>query len=392
MNEKFIKDSIYGFIKITEPFIEIIDSEPFQRLRHIKQLGLSYLVYPSANHSRFEHSLGCFHLAGKIAEKFDFPYKDEFKIAALLHDAGHAPFSHAAENIIQVFTKHSHEEFSKKIIGEPTIKNITDKFGLGSEKISDFISNKSAVGQLISSEIDVDRMDYLARDAYHTGVAYGVIDADLVIKAIEIKNDKIYCKNEYMPALESILIARYLMFPTVYTHHTVRIANMMFQDALYALVSKKIIKAEELIPMIDADIISVMKQHEESANMIKNIEDRHLYKLALTFRKDDFNNIKKVYELKDNFEGIQRAQDALRSDLGIKDGKIFIDIPEKPDFAKSNIIITESNKPLEEYSPLVKSLKAAEWNHWYVGIYSTKTEREKVSRAKEYVKKYLSNL
>jgi len=392
MKEKFIKDSIYGLIKITDPFLEIIDTEAFQRLRHIKQLGLSYLVYPSANHSRLEHSLGCFYLSGKITDKFDFQHKNEFRIAALLHDIGHAPFSHVAENITKAFTQLTHEDFSKKIIGDAEIKNITDKYGLNTEKILDFISHKEVFGQLISSEIDVDRLDYLARDAYHTGVAYGVIDADLVIKAIEIKDGKIYCSGEQLPALESILIARYLMFPTVYTHHTVRIANLMFQDALYNLVSQGTIKAEEFISMTDADMLSLMKLHAESRVMITQIEKRNLYKMAMVFRKDDFNNLKRVYELKDDYKAIQEIQNALKRILSVQDGKVFIDIPEKPSFAKSNIIISEYNKPLEELSPLVKSLKAAEWNHWYVGIYCSKTEREKVSKAKDEIKKYLNSL
>lgn len=402
MNEKFIKDSIYGFIKADEPFLEIIDSEPFQRLRHIKQLGLSYLVYPSANHSRFEHSLGCFHLAGKITDKFstqnknngnkEFPYAAEFKIAALLHDVGHAPFSHAAENITNIFTKKSHEDFSKQIISDASIKSITDRYGFSTEKIIDFISNKTAFGQLISSEIDVDRLDYIARDAYHTGVAYGVIDADWVIKSLEIKDDKIYCKSEYIPSLESILIARYLMYPTVYQHHTVRIANMMFQDALYEIVNDKTINAEEFIHMTDADMLSTMKQCDKSREIIKNIENRNLYKSAVTLHKDDFINLKRIYELKDDFRVIQDMQNALKRDLNVKDGKVFIDIPEKPNFSKNSIFITEYNKSLEEHSPLVKSLKAAEWNHWYVGIYCTGSEREKVSRAKDQIKKYFNGL
>ncbi len=397
MKEKFIKDSIYGFIKAEEPFLQIIDSEPFQRLRHIKQLGLSYLVYPSANHSRFEHSLGCFHLAKKISDKFSaqskkFPYAAEFKIAALLHDVGHAPFSHAAENITKVFTKKSHEDFSKKIITDSAIKIITDKYGLDSQKISAFLSNTTIYGQLISSEIDVDRLDYIARDAYHTGVAYGVIDADWVIKALEIANDKIVCKSEHLPALESILIARYLMYPTVYNHHTVRIANMMFQDALYELVLNKIVNVEKFIEMTDADMLSVMKQNEMSREMVYRIEKRNLYKSALVLRKDDFSNLKRVYEMKNDFKAIQGVQNALKRDLSIKDGKILIDIPEKPNFTKSNIFIAEYGKSLEEYSPLVKSLRAAEWNHWFVGIYCAQTERAKVSRVKKEVKKYLNGL
>lgn len=392
MCKKFIKDSLYGFIDLGEPFTSIVDTEPFQRLRHIKQLGLSYLVYPSANHTRFEHCLGAYYLAEKFARKFDFSNKEEFKIAALLHDVGHAPFSHASEKVVEFGTHLSHEEYVGKIIEGSEIKDILIKAGLNKDKVLDFIFYKDPVGQLISGEIDVDRLDYLARDAYHTGVAYGVIDADLVVKVLKFSNGQFSSNIEYTPVLESILIARYMMFPTIYNHHTVRIAKTMFQDSLFELVSKGLIHAKDLVYMTDADLTVKMKSFTESKETIRRLTDRKLYKLALVLHKDDFIDLNKIFKLRDDLTYLNDIQNALKRDLNVQSGKVLIDVPEKPVFGRSKIIITENGKLLEEFSPLVNSLQQAEWNHWYVGIYCEKDEREKVGAAKESIKRDLNGL
>ncbi len=387
---KVIRDSIYGFIKINEPFLKIIESKPFQRLRYIKQLGLGYLVYPSANHTRFEHSLGCFYLAEKMADKFNFAGENEFKAAALLHDLGHTPFSHALEEVLEFTTGSSHEKQTEKIIRESEIKRIIQKSDLDLEKIIRFIKKKEVFGQLISGEIDVDRLDYLARDAYHTGVAFGIIDSDLVIKAINFKKGKFYVKNEYVPALESILIARHMMYPTVYNHHTVRIAKTMFQNIVLDLINKKTINPSDLFFMTDEDIISVIKKEKESKKAFEKIEYRELYKLAVSFSKEDVKErLKSVLKSKDDLDLIQKVQNMIAEDLNLKKGEILIDIPEKSFFKNSNITVLENGKKLEKFSPLIKSLQEAQWNYWYIGVYCPQELREKTKKAKKKIKRCL---
>lgn len=387
---KIIRDSIYGFVEIEKPFLELVDSKPFQRLRYIKQLGLGYLVYPSANHTRFEHSLGCFYLAGKIADKFNFSGKNEFKAAALLHDLGHTPFSHALEKVLEYKTGFSHETQTEKIIRKSEIKDIVLDSGLNLERILKFIKQKETFGKLISGEIDIDRMDYLARDAYHTGVAFGVIDSDLVIKALNFRDKKFYVRSEYVPALESILIARYMMYPTVYNHHTVRIAKTMFQNIILDLINRKIINSEDFLHMTDGDIVSKIKKDKKSQKMFEKIEHRKLYKLAAGFGKKDIEkHLGSVLDLKNNLDLVQKIQDIIAENLGLEKGEVLLDIPEEPSFGNTNITVLENKKKLEKFSPLVKSLQEAEWNYWYIGIYCPQKYKERVKKEKREIKRYI---
>ncbi|MEE9593907.1 MAG: HD domain-containing protein, partial [Candidatus Hydrothermarchaeales archaeon] len=174
---KVIRDPIHGDIFLTEPETKIVDSLEFQRLRRIKQLGMAYLVYPSANHTRFEHSLGAMHVASRVANTLQLSKDDSIKlrIAALLHDVGHGPLSHTSEELLERYMGQSHEEITMELINNSDVSSILIDEGLNPEEVSSLILGKGGrLGSLISSELDVDRMDFLVRDAHHTGVAYGV--------------------------------------------------------------------------------------------------------------------------------------------------------------------------------------------------------------------------
>lgn len=181
---KFIRDSIHGNLKLDDFEIKIIDTYPVQRLRRVKQLGFSYLVYPGANHSRFEHSIGTLYLASSLAESLNLSKEEKeiVRIAALLHDIGHGPFSHVSENILG----YSHEDLTVKVIKKSVIADILrEKFQV--KEITDVIKGKGILGQMLSSELDVDKMDYLLRDSYYTGVAYGIIDIERLISSMRIE-------------------------------------------------------------------------------------------------------------------------------------------------------------------------------------------------------------
>jgi len=182
----FIKDPIHGYIWITDSERNIIDTRPVQRLRRIKQLGLgAEYVYPGANHTRFEHSLGCLYLAGVLAESLPVELSKneiaDIRVAALLHDLGHGPFSHVFEPLLNRCTGKTHEDMSEWLIERSELAEILESGGYSVDRIKKLAvgrmsTEKIFLNQIIRSAVDVDKMDFLVRDSYHTGAGYGQID------------------------------------------------------------------------------------------------------------------------------------------------------------------------------------------------------------------------
>lgn len=390
-----IKDPLYGFISINEPYKSIIETEQFQRLRNIKQLGLSYLIYPSSNHSRFEHSIGTFYLAQKIIERISvektiqskkIPYSQEFIMAALLHDIGHYPFSHAIESSIGLINGASHEQQTINIIRQGDIAKIIKKAKLDINVICDFIRGKGKFGKLIAGQIDVDRLDYLKRDSYYTGVAYGVIEVDMVIKSIEVVGEKYFVNEKFLPAFESILIARYLMYSMVYMHRRTLVANNMMRAAFEEAMQNNEILPEKIYKCDDIDLIAKLRSSETAAKEIVNkITNRNLYQEAIIFKKNDLPNFEKINKIKD----ISKIEKMIADKLKIHKYEILINILKFPKLGKSEILIAPSGKNLEKASPIVKALNEAEWNHWFIGIYCPKEHISKIQKSKGLIKKYL---
>ncbi|MDP3057748.1 MAG: HD domain-containing protein [bacterium] len=392
-----LKDPLYGFISLEEPFKSLIETKQFQRLRNIKQLGQSYLIYPSANHTRFEHSIGTFYLAQRIAEKIvaedklafgkNDSRRNEFLAAALLHDIGHYPFSHSIEKAIGSANGATHEEQAIKIIHTTEIGKILKKAEMDPGIICDLIKGKGKFGGLIAGQIDADRLDYLKRDSYYTGVAYGVIETDVIIKNLTVDGRKYFIDEKFLPAFESILISRYLMYSMVYMHRKTLIANSMLQAAFYEALAAGEIDPDQLTEFDDIDFISVLRRSKTAAkDLINRISNRKLYGEAIIFRKEDLadglDNIKKI---KDTLE----IEKNIARDLKIKNHEILINILKIPKFSESEIFVNPTGQELEKISPFVKALGLAEWNHWFIGIYCPKDQIEKVKKAKNQIKRYL---
>jgi len=395
-----LKDPLYGFINIEEPFKSLIETQEFQRLRNIKQLGLSYLIYPSANHSRFEHSIGAFYLAQKIIERISaektsqaekIPYRKEFIAAALLHDIGHYPFSHAIERFIKLENCASHEQHSINIISHGQIAEIIKKSKLNINIICDFIGGRGKLGKLIAGQIDLDRLDYLKRDSYYTGVAYGVIETDIIIGRMKLAEKKYFVDEKFLPAFESILIARYLMYSMVYMHRKTLVANNMLRAAFSETVLSGEILPEEIAKFDDIDFIAKLRSSKTIAkNLINQIANRDLYQEAIIFQKEDLPNFKKIKKIKD----ISKIEKIIADRLGIKNYEILINILKFPIQAanrQSEILIAPSGRDLEKFSPIVKALNKAEWNHWFIGVYCPKKQANKIQKAKKLIKNYLTN-
>jgi HD superfamily phosphohydrolase len=233
---KIINDPIYGFITVKDPLIyELIDHPYFQRLRRISQLGLTYLVYPGAYHTRFHHAIGAMHLMGRaiytLRQKGHEITPEEERgvlIAILLHDVGHGPFSHALEHTL--IPGVSHEALSLKIMEE-----LNQEFdGALTLAIDIFTNNhpKAFLHQLISSQLDMDRLDYLRRDSFYSGVTEGSVNSERLLTMLNVKDDQLVVDSKGIYSVEKFLVARRLMYWQVYMHKTVLSAEFMLVNIL----------------------------------------------------------------------------------------------------------------------------------------------------------------
>ncbi|MEO6654683.1 MAG: HD domain-containing protein [Pyrinomonadaceae bacterium] len=294
--------------------VSLIDTPEFQRLRRIRQLGLAYFAYQSAEHSRFTHSLGAFHLAARMVAKlrlgYDLPDEAQtaVRVAALLHDLGHGPFSHVIESILDFH----HEEFSVEAVlsDETEVGRLLKRFSPAlADDVASIIRGDfqyRALAQLVSSQLDVDRMDYLLRDSLMTGAKYGIYDLEWIIKSIEINeaDDHLYVSAPGIYAVEDYLQARYYMYRQVYFHRTLRSAEavlkVLLRRALYLFKDggsvwqaegtpmDNILTGEKLglkahLELDDTDVMFSIKrwQHSEDAilaDLAKRFLNRRLFK------------------------------------------------------------------------------------------------------------------
>lgn len=241
--KKIVNDPVHGFINIQHPLVfDLIEHTWFQRLRNIRQLGLTFYVYPGANHSRFQHALGALHLMSSaisiLRSKGHTITEDEAEaasIAILLHDIGHGPFSHSLEFSL---AQGIHHETISKCFMYWLNEEFNNRLGLAIEIFEDRYS-KHFLHQLVSSQLDVDRLDYLSRDSYFSGVTEGTIGLDRIIKMLEVVNDELVVEAKGIYSIEKFLIARRLMYWQVYLHKTVVAAEQ--------LLVKMVQRARELV-------------------------------------------------------------------------------------------------------------------------------------------------
>jgi len=240
-DEKVFKDPIHSFVRVTDMLIwQLIETPEFQRLRRIKQLGGTHIVYQTAEHSRFSHSLGVYFIARRMVDVLrkqgtELDEMDRMLIlcAALLHDLGHGPFSHSFESVLGI----DHEDFTRRILLENTqINRLLEGYASGfAKKVSDVIEKTypdQLIVSLISSEIDADRLDYLLRDSYFTGTPYGEIDLERILRTMRVENGKVVFKYSGMHALEDYLFSRYQMYWQVYLHDCSLSFNFLIESLL----------------------------------------------------------------------------------------------------------------------------------------------------------------
>mgnify|MGYP000988684431 CR=1 FL=1 len=382
---KVVLDPIHGYIELDDFTQELLDTPQMQRLRRVKQLGFSNLVYPGANHTRFEHSLGTMHLTSLLTKNLNSIEEDkkiEIKAAALLHDVGHGPFSHVTENVIDKYTRRRHDDV-KEVLGKEEIKEVLKKYGVSSRNLVTHIKGETSLGQILSSEIDVDRMDYLVRDAHYTGVAFGVVDYNRLINQMNFYEDRLVVNQGGIKAAESLLVSRFWMNTSVYYHHVTRISESMCSKAVEYMIEHKELDPFKLRQMDDIDLIAAMRNSTGYAKELsRRLDTRKLYKRALYVGLEDVG--KGVLKYRDK---IQRVESEIAELAGVDPEYVLVDIPKTPEMLEMRAMIKSDHRivTLNEASHFVSILQEAQMDNWRMGVYSPKEYCETVGKAaKDY--------
>ncbi len=361
-----IRDPLWGHIYLSSAFRKIIQTRQFQQLSRIKQLGPAYLVYPGATHSRFNHSLGVFHIASNLMKHFirkntTMPITLEgckaFLAAALLHDIGHFPFTHSLKEL----PLKQHEELTAEIILFSPIKDILRNdllidpdfcCAIIDENIDCNDEQVIFFRKLLSSAIDPDKLDYLNRDAWFCGIPYGSQDVDYILSVLEPNAIHGYViDRNSIAAIEGLLFSKYLMYRAVYWHQTIRTATGMIKKSLHIALENNTIQADDLYGLDDESFyLNFARRNDPAFSLINAVYNRELFSVVRTIEFQPENPIHRSLENLDNRQQIeialiQRFTDFLDADISNTD--ILIDIPEHISFDID--IMLRDNNDLETY-------------------------------------------
>lgn len=383
---KLIKDPVHGYIVLDEDMLKIVDSVAFQRLRRISQLPFVYLVYPGARHTRFDHSLGCMHLAKMFGERLGL---DEYKlqvltIAGLVHDIGHTPYSHLLEALLREKGL-SHEDMTLRILEDNEVSSAIEGCNVSIKDVKRVLEKKDPLGSIISGPVDVDKLDFLVRDSYFTGAFYGVVDIARIIYTSRLVDGRFALSTKALGVLEELAIARYQSFINIYFHHTVRAAQTMFLRGVRMLgdiLDFSTMSIEEYLAHDDLTIWCLMHQNEKTREVIKRIGMRVLPKVAYEYRAHDR---REHLELIRNVDAIKNIEELIVEEAGVPHEYVWIDTPYIPplpyvDQDRIEFYVEEDGKTvLREYvSPLLKFTSEI---YEILRVYTTKEYLDKVSKA-----------
>ena len=383
-----IKDSVHDHIEIQGVGAALMDTPPMQRLRRVSQLGTASLVYPSANHSRFEHSLGVYELATRALAQLDIRGSDAraVRAAALLHDIGHAPFSHSIEELLHFYTGRYHTDVDHLIDDGPIAATLA-AHDVDTERVSALIGGQGRLGQLIAGELDIDRMDYLVRDAHHTGVPYGTIDVERLLRALRFVEGDLVLAEGNVQTAESLLVARALMNPTVYNHHVARISQAMLQRATLKLLESGAATATDVAQMDDPALRVVLSRTAESAPLAERLADRRLYKRAVWAEYGDVGADQVERLLAADPGSIRDIEADIANQAGVDPDAVLIDVQGDPAMRESTtkVIVNGEIRELAAQSTVVDALERVQLEQWRLGVYSPADRTETVGQAAERV-------
>ncbi len=346
---KNIRDPLWDNIRLDHPALLALDTPAVQRLRYIRQVGHTFLVYPGATHTRFEHALGAYHLTRRALAALEElgelgPSSAEeclaVRMAALLHDIGHYPFSHALEEA--GFPSHEAlgvAKLSEGELGERLVQIGGKGFPAAVGALISGVS-KSRLQGLISGSIDLDKVDYLSRDARMCGVPYGTVDVDrllssLTLVEVEAGRFEVGVQEKGISALESLLFAKYQMYRNVYWHHAVRSATCMFKRAVRCAVRRGTVTAEGIAQATDDGLMEILISRDRN-ELAASIRARHLHKRALDLPASDVPADLQPWVAQDP-DLLELVEDAVAKQVGLPPGGLLLDFPARSSMLGVNL-------------------------------------------------------
>ncbi|MDR0778268.1 MAG: HD domain-containing protein [Methanomassiliicoccaceae archaeon] len=426
--EKVIHDPLHGSISVNDVFLRILSRHEMQRLRNVKQLGMAHAVFPGANHTRLEHSLGVYHLAGRMGKALGLNDDDieHVRAAALLHDVTHLPYSHNLSELFENRMLTDHMEMARDLIkgtiptyserdedmlgGTGTISELLEENGISTDIVCDliakprsdtkglgtlmssgekqsFFSSKDHLHQMIHGPVDVDQMDYLLRDAHYTGVAHGSIDIDRLLTQMRVHNNTIVLERGGVVAAEGLMVSRALMYSSVYFNKTVRIAEMMLSKA----VELSDVDMSVLHLMDDADLRSELTaQRGRPSEIARSLIHRRLYKKAFSAYSTDIDEeqLKKIVRYS-KYEEKKKLEGEIAEIAKVDYSDVIVDIPSRSSLlsnlkiGKTDVSILHDGRvrPITRISPVSKALQSRDTFAWAVMVSSPDEYKERVEKA-----------
>jgi HD superfamily phosphohydrolase len=425
---KVIHDTVHGSVKVEGVFLKLLERPEMQRLHGVHQLGLAHYVFPGANHTRLEHSLGTYYLADQMSSALQLPAEERRTVlaAALLHDLGHTPFSHTLEEVIHDRLVKDHMDISADVIKGvyppanpsemeilgpmPTIAEVIGSEGISVDEVCELIisshhaldtgqkllveegqahfGGRNYLSQMISGPLDVDQMDYLQRDAYYTGVAHGTIDIDRLLQTVAIFHGDLVINKGGLVAAEGLMVARALMYTSVYFHKTARIAEMMLSKAVELAPASVL---EGVYRDSDCALSSkLLACGGETARLMTLLNYRRLYKKAVMLPISALTEeqIQQLIDISD-YPKRKAVEREIAVKAGVRGSDVLLDIPHRslllsePRIGKTDVPILEGDrvKPLSRYSPLARALQNRGVHDWAVMVSAPLQHREEVEKA-----------
>jgi uncharacterized protein len=426
---KVIHDSVHGSVKVEGVFLRLLGRPELQRLHGVHQLGLAHLVFPGANHTRLEHSLGTFFIASKMADalRLKREERDEVLAAALLHDLGHPPFSHTLEEVMADRLGVDHVDLSRSMIkGElrsitpnearllqdtSSVQEVLEEEGISPERVAGLVvspvgpevpgqrvleveegqahfGQRNYLHQMIHGPVDADQMDYLLRDAHYTGVAHGTIDLDRLLQTIDVHHGDLVVHKGGVVAVEGLLVARALMYSSVYFHKTVRIAEMMLCKAV-EMADAQVIR--DIHTDNDASLTEkLIEQGGYPGRIMVQLRYRELYKRCFSLTMMDMaeGQMERLMQLTP-YRARKEAEEEIAARAGVHPSEVVLDMPSRellisePRIGKTEVPILDEDRvrPLSRHSPLAKALQSRSVFDWAIMVSCPERYKAEVARA-----------
>jgi uncharacterized protein len=360
-----VRDPLWGTIALDPIARGVVDSGAFQRLRYIRQLGLAHLVYPGATHTRFDHALGVYHLMRRaiqgLEERGSLGGVDPVErrlvpLAGLLHDVGHYPFSHALEELEEPLIPGHHEALTGRFLRDPDVRTALESVAAdGVERVEALIRGRSPspLQGLVSGSLDLDKVEYLKRDARFCGVPYGEVDVDRLLDGLMVLESpagglEIGVHEKGVAALESLLFAKYQMFRNVYWHHAVRAGTVLYKRIVFDALGAGLIEADELVGKTDEALLFLLAERAgpgagdgaaaRVARMVDALHRRRLPKRALEVVAAELGAEPGGWATSDT-PLKRRFEDRLAAELDLPAGSVFLDYPEKPGMFRLDLLV-----------------------------------------------------